>query len=808
MSDNREERLHSFIPDPLNSSFQREIQGETEKAAGIIAGALISNPGNTNYLNRLNELAAKYPGQAAGIKNNLIEFESWKPRTFTIETALACNLKCPECAIGSDIISRKKGYLSYDNFKVIADKIKPYCNYLYLHLWGEPMLNKDIIEMIKYSAGFSRTNISTNAILLDEKKAESLITSGVSDIIVSIDGYTDEVYKKYRVGGEVEKAFNGLKLLAGYNRKYGGRVNIAPQFIVFKHNQHEMNDFARACEEIGLRAEFKAPYLRSDDSMFEVSDIPRFVRPEYNDLDTLKNAMRECVNPRDVFTIHLDGSVVICCHDYDKETCFGNIFEESVEDIWNKPEYRKFRWDIFSGNAPGFCLEKCMTYINGTLSKKDEDKKVSDENDVMKVNLCGGASKLGGFINVDIHPSADIVLDLEKELLPFKDKSVDQLVCISAINYFTRERAAQIIRDVHRVMKPDGMVRFGVQDLQLLAKKYLERDHEFFFQKLENGNDRFPGRTFADKFNNWFYGFATQGKSCKYVYDFETLALLFEEAGFKQIKEKKFLESEFENIDKIDNRPEQMFFLEARIKEADIESFDVREDEMEKFREYWQKGREDKAWNILLQLMEKGNYNADIAKFGIELCKREENWDDAINICSDYQQIHGKNEEIKLITEELKNLKEQATELPSEIQQNINSITSKMSIPSKPAEDEVHLSAGIKWLERAFVVKGMQGVSAMYDLMKNKWFVSYPETTGYIIPTLLEYYKITGRNLYLNYARLMGDWEIDLQWNSGGIGEPVGIFGKKPRVFNTSQVMLDGLLFIMKLRISVISMRR
>ena len=118
----------------------------------------------------------------SGVEKGLI------PTTFAIETVLGCDLKCPECAAGGDFIRRKKGLLQFDQFKVIADKIRPFCKYLYLHIWGEPMLNKEIFKMIEYASAFTHTNISTNGQSLSQEKARKLIRSGVTDIIVSIDG--------------------------------------------------------------------------------------------------------------------------------------------------------------------------------------------------------------------------------------------------------------------------------------------------------------------------------------------------------------------------------------------------------------------------------------------------------------------------------------------------------------------------------------------------------------------------------------------------------------------------------------------
>ena len=80
---------------------------------------------------------------------------------------------------------------------------------------------------------------------------------------------------------------------------------------------------------------------------------------------------------------------------------------------------------------------------------------------IRRINLCCGPVHLEGYINVDISKTADVILDLEREPLPFPDQSVDGVVCISAINYFTRQRGGEIIRDVYRVLKSGGIARFA-----------------------------------------------------------------------------------------------------------------------------------------------------------------------------------------------------------------------------------------------------------------------------------------------------------------------------------------------------------
>ncbi len=182
---------------------------------------------------------------------------------------------------------------------------------------------------------------------------------------------------------------------------------------------------------------------------------------------------------------------------------------------------------------------------------------------ISKINLCCGSQKVPGYFGIDFVRGVDLYLDLSKNDLPFGDGSLDAVVCTSAINYFTRARAQELVHEVYRVLRPGGLARFGVQDMESIAKRYVEKDTKFFFQKLPDGRDRFEGPTLGDKFAAWFYGYAIKGVPCRYFYDYDSLAYLFKTSGFALVEKKTYLESRLEHIDKIDNRPEQMFFLEA-----------------------------------------------------------------------------------------------------------------------------------------------------------------------------------------------------------------------------------------------------
>jgi len=282
--------------------------------------------------------------------------------TFTIETVLGCNLSCPECAVGGRYINRKYGMMPFERFVYIADKIKDHCKYMYLHNWGEPMLNPDIFKMIDYAKNFTKTNISTNANILTKDQAKMLIDSGVTDIIVSIDGVSQECYSVYRRGGKVKRALEALGWLAKLSISKKFKPNIIPQFVVFKHNENEMELFSQYCASLGLEPYFKPPYLREGTSL-SLGNDPKYHRSLfYSDLAARKLNMKKCTNLTDVFTILLDGSVVSCCYDHNAVTTFGNILTQSFDEIINARVRIAFQQKLAAGDPPNFCIKNCLQF--------------------------------------------------------------------------------------------------------------------------------------------------------------------------------------------------------------------------------------------------------------------------------------------------------------------------------------------------------------------------------------------------------------------------------------------------------------
>lgn len=112
-----------------------------------------------------------------------------------------------------------------------------------------------------------------------------------------------------------------------------------------------------------------------------------------------------------------------------------------------------------------------------------------------------------------------------------------------------------------------------------------------------------------------------------------------------------------------------------------------------------------------------------------------------------------------------------------------------LALQQSAHDSDRHLREAIAWLYRAQDATEDRGVSHSYLLGKG-WMRSYPETTGYIIPTLLNWYRLTGEDEARRRALEMADWELTIQLGNGAIpalsnGEPV--------VFDTGQVLFGWL---------------
>jgi hypothetical protein len=119
-----------------------------------------------------------------------------------------------------------------------------------------------------------------------------------------------------------------------------------------------------------------------------------------------------------------------------------------------------------------------------------------------------------------------------------------------------------------------------------------------------------------------------------------------------------------------------------------------------------------------------------------------------------------------------------------------------LKVPRRDAGNPAaSLRAAIDWLCQAQDASEDGGVARSYSLAyhpffrRQGWIPSYPETTGYIIPTMFDYARETGRADLFARAVRMADWECDVQMADGAVQGGTIDAPPTPAIFNTGQVI-------------------
>ena len=145
------------------------------------------------------------------------------PYMLQIEPTNFCNLSCTVCpaAANKRDLNRDRRHLRLDEFKKIVDAMEDYLLLLVMWDWGEPFLNPELPEMIRYASEKGiKTVTSTNAHFLNETHyLERILTSGLTTLIIAIDSLKQDSYEFYRRGGNLAQALAGLNNVLALKKK-------------------------------------------------------------------------------------------------------------------------------------------------------------------------------------------------------------------------------------------------------------------------------------------------------------------------------------------------------------------------------------------------------------------------------------------------------------------------------------------------------------------------------------------------------------------------------------------------------------
>lgn len=319
------------------------------------------------------------------------------PFTLSIEPTNMCNLKCPLCPTGEGRRGRKKGMMSFEDFKKIIDETGDYLYHITFNNWGEPLLHKDIYKMIEYAHNKKiATSIATNFTLFKKEDADRLINSGLDFLDVSIDSLTQEIYQIYRVGGKLEDALSGLKYLIERKRVKKSETPIVEwQFLIMRHNEHLVDSFKKMAEDIGadlatlhpisLNERFLYYDLNFDPVRLKVEDYKKLFEERINrwlpknedyirrDYKEYMQELKENKTSKKVYfcpwlwrTIYIswDGGIAPCCKPFGEKEDFGTFFKNNFRDIWNNELYKSAR-ALFKQNRKN--VARVKTYCDNCI---------------------------------------------------------------------------------------------------------------------------------------------------------------------------------------------------------------------------------------------------------------------------------------------------------------------------------------------------------------------------------------------------------------------------------------------------------
>lgn len=278
------------------------------------------------------------------------------PIQVNIEVSSICNLRCPVCPTGAGTLKRTKPLMSYEDLKKIIDEIKWFTGKVYLHNYGEPFLNKDLLKMIKYAkdAGL-HVKLSTNGEFFHSREfAKNFVKSGVDYLFVSVDGKDQETHEKYRIGSDFDKVIEGFKFLTAAKKELTSSTPVIElQFLRTKNNEHQRDQMKQFAEQLGANvyAERTFGACSGDKELAEkyISDDPKSTLLRVNDngdIDYAGEFINYCYWVFGFMVINSDGTVSPCIEDPFVEHNMGNIYEQSIKDIWKGKEYKKLREKI------------------------------------------------------------------------------------------------------------------------------------------------------------------------------------------------------------------------------------------------------------------------------------------------------------------------------------------------------------------------------------------------------------------------------------------------------------------------------
>lgn len=292
------------------------------------------------------------------------------PLSLSIEPTNICNLRCPECPTGLKILTRRSGLLSFDLFRQIIDQVAHTTPYLTLYFQGEPYMNPEFLSFVKYAKAKNMyVTTSTNGHYLNFQNCEQTVLSGLNRLIISIDGTTQDTYSKYRLGGNLKIVLEGIRLLMETKKRFKSPYPfVVIQFIVFRQNEHQIEDIKRIARELGvdhlaLKTAQVYDFETGKDIIPENIKFSRYKKRKDGTYEIRNKFYNHCWRSWQSCVLTWDGNIVPCCFDKDAHYKVGSVMEKPLVQIWHGKDLKAFRQKVLTARKE---IDICRNCTEGT----------------------------------------------------------------------------------------------------------------------------------------------------------------------------------------------------------------------------------------------------------------------------------------------------------------------------------------------------------------------------------------------------------------------------------------------------------
>lgn len=288
------------------------------------------------------------------LERNRVSKVHYLPFFLSLDICNVCNLRCPGCPTGLRAPSiRKAGMATIAMVKRVIDEAARKCVQIEFCHIGEPLLNEEFYSACYYAAQKGLwTTIHSNLNIEDKDLARKIVDSGLHNLIISCDGATQEIYEKYRRGGNIELMFENIKRISiEKNKRKLTFPQISAKFLIFDHNWHEIKLFKEKALAAGADCVLFSPAYMKETSKSNIMATAQVFNLEELKWEDIR--FRSCKEIWDRLLLDYDGAVYPCCGCFKESDLFINPEDArkmKLIEQWNSPQFISIR-SFFLGKS-------------------------------------------------------------------------------------------------------------------------------------------------------------------------------------------------------------------------------------------------------------------------------------------------------------------------------------------------------------------------------------------------------------------------------------------------------------------------